>query len=224
MYEVNWTDVVVAHDQHPHYASTAYAFESPARERVAVQHHRAHIASMLAERGALDTRLRGAAFDGIGCGDDGKIWGGEFLVGSVSEGFCRVASLRPYALAVATRRHGGRFRRRLGSFFDDDEQPDLAPAPFNFPKRYDQALRLARGGFRTFTSIIEARNVHFLHVAQPCLPASGRVFSPRCVNGGSRHDLRDYDEMNEAYRGRVGDNPPVHDRRLLRGNPGRFAG
>ena len=68
---------------------------------------------------------------------------------------------------------------------------------------------LWRRGFRTFTSIIEARNVHFLHVAQPCLPASGRVFSPRCVNGGSRHDLRDYDEMNEAYRGRVGDNPPV---------------
>ena len=128
MYKVNWTDVVVAHDQHPHYASTAYAFESPARERVAVQHHRAHIASMLAERGALDTRLIGAVFDGIGYGDDGKIWAASSSL---------VAYLRVFAVSrLCVRTHwlaaARLFRRRLGSFFDDDEQPDLAHGAIQF--------------------------------------------------------------------------------------------
>ncbi len=76
MYELNPEHVVIAHDLHPDYASTLCAMERPAKGRVAVQHHRAHVASVLAERGALDTRVVGVAFDGTGYGDDGTIWGG----------------------------------------------------------------------------------------------------------------------------------------------------
>ena len=48
-----------------------------------MQHHRAHLASVLAERGAWDETVVGVSLDGTGYGDDGTIWGGEIFVGSV---------------------------------------------------------------------------------------------------------------------------------------------
>ena len=58
MYEVSWDDVLVVHDSHPQYASTSHAIGLPARQRLAVQHHRAHIASVLAEHGEWDETSR----------------------------------------------------------------------------------------------------------------------------------------------------------------------
>ena len=91
-------ELLVVHDAHPQYASTLHAAELPAAEKRAVQHHRAHIASVLAERGAWDERVIGVSFDGTGYGDDGTIWGGEIFAGSVRAGFERVAHLRAAAL------------------------------------------------------------------------------------------------------------------------------
>ncbi|MEA2638288.1 MAG: hydrogenase maturation protein HypF, partial [Chloroflexota bacterium] len=71
----------VAADLHPDYASTRLAeswWDRGARE-VRVQHHHAHIASVLAEHG-LRGNVLGVAFDGTGLGPDQSIWGGEFLV------------------------------------------------------------------------------------------------------------------------------------------------
>ncbi len=64
----------------------------------AVQHHRAHVASVLAERGAWDKRVIGVSFDGTGYGDDGTIWGGEIFAGSIPGGFERVSHLRTAVL------------------------------------------------------------------------------------------------------------------------------
>jgi hydrogenase maturation protein HypF len=69
---------LVAHDLHPDYLSTQYA-ERTGLPIVGVQHHHAHIASCLADNGCNDTVL-GLAFDGMGLGDDGTIWGGEWLL------------------------------------------------------------------------------------------------------------------------------------------------
>jgi len=78
-------------DSHPDYISTAYSRErDPAPIRV--QHHRAHIASCLAENGFADDVV-GVALDGTGFGDDGTIWGGEFFVGSLEGNLVRAAHL-----------------------------------------------------------------------------------------------------------------------------------
>ena len=82
------TPEVVAHDLHPAYRSTIYAQSLEGVERVAVQHHHAHIASCLADNG-LDRPVIGVAWDGSGYGVDGHGWGGEFLVADLA-GFERV--------------------------------------------------------------------------------------------------------------------------------------
>ncbi|WP_239334274.1 carbamoyltransferase HypF [Frankia sp. CiP3] len=79
------TPRVIVHDPHPGYLSTQYALSSRyammsgARPRVAVQHHHAHVASCAAEHGVTG-RFIGVAYDGLGLGDDGTLWGGEVLV------------------------------------------------------------------------------------------------------------------------------------------------
>lgn len=72
---------VIAHDLHPDYASTVYARDlaTSGRRTCAVQHHHAHIAACMAENGITEPVI-GVAFDGSGLGDDGHVWGGEFLV------------------------------------------------------------------------------------------------------------------------------------------------
>jgi hydrogenase maturation protein HypF len=88
---------VVAHDLHPRYTSTRLALAMDGVERVAVQHHHAHVASCMAENG-LDDAVIGVAFDGTGYGTDGKIWGGEFLLARY-DGFERYAHLAYFPLA-----------------------------------------------------------------------------------------------------------------------------
>lgn len=77
----------VAYDFHPEYAGTKYAL-TLAIPQIGVQHHHAHIASVLAEHG-LTEKVIGVAFDGTGYGMDGKLWGGEFLVADCAN-FIRV--------------------------------------------------------------------------------------------------------------------------------------
>jgi hydrogenase maturation protein HypF len=79
----------VAHDLHPGYLSTQWAFRHfPENRRIAVQHHHAHVASAAAEAG-LTGEFIGVAFDGLGMGDDGTFWGGEVLVATLA-GYRRV--------------------------------------------------------------------------------------------------------------------------------------
>ena len=95
----------LACDMHPSYLSSQWAREQARKHNlplIEVQHHHAHIASVMAEaiaagRLAPDARVLGIAFDGTGAGTDGTIWGGEFLVAHLAD-FERVAHLRTWAL------------------------------------------------------------------------------------------------------------------------------
>jgi hydrogenase maturation protein HypF len=82
---------VVAHDLHPEYLSTKYALDLDGVELEGVQHHHAHVAACLADNDEPGPVI-GVAFDGLGFGPDGTIWGGELLVADL-EGFRRAGHL-----------------------------------------------------------------------------------------------------------------------------------
>jgi hydrogenase maturation protein HypF len=86
-------------DLHPGYRSHRWARAHAAgRPLTLVQHHHAHVASTLADRGHDGTRpVLGVAFDGTGYGDDGAVWGGEFLVADY-RAYSRLAHLGYVAL------------------------------------------------------------------------------------------------------------------------------
>jgi hydrogenase maturation protein HypF len=73
------TPTVVVHDLHPAYYSTRYARGRAGVRLLAVQHHHAHIASVMAEH-KLSEPVIGLAMDGTGYGTDGRSWGSEFLL------------------------------------------------------------------------------------------------------------------------------------------------
>ncbi len=152
MYDVGWNDLLVAHDAHPQYRSTTYSLDLTAQGRYSVQHHRAHIASVLAERGEWDKRVLGVSFDGTGYGDDGSIWGGEFFAGSIKQGFERVAHLRPASLPGGDAAAQHPVQAAAGFLVQVEGLPDLMAPPFNFPLRYRQALELVEKGVRSFAT------------------------------------------------------------------------
>jgi hydrogenase maturation protein HypF len=91
---------LVAYDLHPEYLSTKYALELKGVEFVGVQHHHAHIAACLADNGAQGPAI-GVAFDGLGFGLDGTIWGGEFLIAELAK-FERVGHLEAVPMPGGT--------------------------------------------------------------------------------------------------------------------------
>lgn len=152
MYEIDSDQLLLVHDAHPQYLSTIHAAELHASEKCAVQHHRAHIASVLAERGAFDKRVIGVSFDGTGYGDDGTIWGGELVAGSVREGFDRVAHLRVAALPGGDAAASFPVQAAAGFLAQLSDLPDMTAPPFSFPSRYLDALRLVRAKVRAFST------------------------------------------------------------------------
>jgi hydrogenase maturation protein HypF len=74
---------IIAYDLHPDYLSTRYALEQKGPKLIGVQHHFAHMVGCMAEHG-LKEKVIGLSLDGSGYGLDGRIWGGEVLVGDLS--------------------------------------------------------------------------------------------------------------------------------------------
>ncbi len=93
----------VVADLHPGYLSTAWARQFAAARAIPLvqaQHHEAHVAALIAERGGLDAvadGFIGVCFDGTGYGHDGTIWGGEFFVAEGGR-LRRAAHLAPFPL------------------------------------------------------------------------------------------------------------------------------
>jgi len=152
MYEVSWDELVIVHDCHPQYASTIHALELSAGRTRSIQHHRAHVASVLAERGEWHKRVAGVSFDGTGYGDDGSIWGGEIFVGGVAEGFRRVAHLRSATLAGGDAAAQNPIQAAAGFLAQVEDLADVTLPPFSFPKRYRDSLELVQKNVRCFAT------------------------------------------------------------------------
>lgn len=89
-------------DLHPEYLSGKLAREKALKEDlplVETQHHHAHIAACMAENGAAlgDFPVIGAALDGLGFGEDGTFWGGEFMIADYVS-YKRLATFKPVAM------------------------------------------------------------------------------------------------------------------------------
>jgi hydrogenase maturation protein HypF len=118
----------VAHDLHPGYLSTRYAMDTvPAERRIPVQHHHAHVAACAAENG-VDGPFLGVAYDGLGLGDDGTLWGGEILLASYT-GYRRLGRFSTAPLPggeAAIRRPA---RMALGYLYGAEFPVPAGPAP-----------------------------------------------------------------------------------------------
>ncbi len=101
VYEIDISEAIFVADKHPNYSSRVLAERWSSEygaELITVQHHYAHIVSVMAEKKlSLGSRVIGIAIDGLGYGDDKNIWGGEIL--SVSyNGYTRVGHLEYHAM------------------------------------------------------------------------------------------------------------------------------
>jgi hydrogenase maturation protein HypF len=88
--------IAIAYDLHPNYLASRYAIDRATSEGLhsfGIQHHHAHIAACMVENSiASDRPIIGVAFDGTGFGEDGAIWGGEFMLADY-QGYKRVCHL-----------------------------------------------------------------------------------------------------------------------------------
>ena len=145
---------LVVHDRHPDYLSTQYAQTWPREQRMAIQHHHAHIASCAAEHGVTEPVL-GVAYDGLCLGDDGTLWGGEVLLADLIS-YRRVARFGRAPLpggAAAVRKP---LRMALGYLFAGEDLGGRRPSRHllsEFCSRLDErersigtVVRLARTG------------------------------------------------------------------------------
>ncbi len=143
---------VLAHDLHPDYASTrmarSYAKEHPGTALFGVQHHHAHLASVLAEHGLA--RAVGFVFDGAGYGSDGESWGGELLYGSAAEAK-RLGRLRPLRLPGGDASIRAPWKIGLAAVFEACGE-EAARARFGAYPEAEAVLRLTRRGMAAHSS------------------------------------------------------------------------
>lgn len=169
---------VVAHDLHPEYLSTKLALEREGVRTEGVQHHHAHAVACLAEHGETGPALA-VCFDGLGYGDDGALWGGEFLVAD-AVGFARRGRFRPVAMpggAAAMREPW----RMAAAYLDAAGIPEADPALAGRNRdRWGAILQLARSG-----------------VGSPASSSVGRLFDAAAALLGVR-DVASYEGQAAA--------------------------
>jgi hydrogenase maturation protein HypF len=195
--EIRGEPVRLAADLHPGYQTRSWAERHVGdRPLDLVQHHHAHVVSLLAEHGRIGEPIVGVSFDGTGYGCDETIWGGEILtLGTDSHRFVRAGHLLPVPLPGGDAAVRNPWRMALSQLWmaDIDWTPDLAPVAAATPDE----LRLTRSQLESGTG---------------CVPCSsmGRLFDAVASLLGVRHRI-DYEGQAaielEALAQSASDNP-----------------
>jgi len=162
----------VAADLHPDYRSSRFA-ETSGLPVVKVQHHYAHVLSCMAEN-ELTGAVLGMAWDGTGLGDDGTIWGGEFLVVG-PEGYTRAAHLRTFRLLGNDRAVKEPRRSAVGVLHEIFGNGLMKQEDLRSLKSFSRAERT------TLHSILTSG------VNSPVTSSMGRLFDAVCSILGIRH-------------------------------------
>ncbi|GAA4544037.1 carbamoyltransferase HypF [Mycobacterium paraffinicum] len=169
----------LAADLHPGYHTRSWAERrADGRPLDLIQHHHAHVVSLLAEHGRIGEPVIGVSFDGTGYGCDQTIWGGEILrLGRDSQRFVRAGHLLGVPLPGGDAAVRNPWRMALSQLWSAgiDWTPDLAPVAAATPDE----LRLTRSQLETGTG---------------CVPCSsmGRLFDAVASLLGVRHRI-DYE-------------------------------
>lgn len=177
--EIRGAPTRLAADLHPGYHTRSWAERhAGSRPLDLVQHHHAHVVSLLAEHGRIGEPIVGVAFDGTGYGWDETIWGGEILaLGTRSHRFVRAGHLLPVPLPGGDAAVRNPWRMALSQLWMADIvwTPDLAPVA----AATDDELRLTRSQLETGAG---------------CVPCSsmGRLFDAVASLLGVRHRI-DYE-------------------------------
>ncbi len=195
--EIRGAAVRLAADLHPEYHTRGWA-ERHAGDRPLdlVQHHHAHVVSLLAEHGRVGEPIVGVSFDGTGYGCDQTIWGGEILkLGRDSHRFVRVGHLLPVPLPGGDAAVRNPWRMALSQLWmaDIDWTPDLAPVA----ARSADELRLIRSQLESGTGCVQCSSM-------------GRLFDAVASLLGVRHRI-DYEGQAaielEVLADTMGDTP-----------------
>lgn len=177
--EIRGRPVRLAADLHPGYQTRTWA-ERHAHDRPLdlIQHHHAHVASLLAEQHRLGEPIVGVSFDGTGYGCDATIWGGEILrLGADSHRFSRAAHLLAVPLPGGDAAVKNPWRMALAQLWAAgvDWTPDLAPVSAASPAE----VRLIRSQLDNNVGVV------------PC-SSMGRLFDAVASLLGVRHRI-DYE-------------------------------
>ena len=171
----------IAYDLHPDYLASRYAIERSQCENIrsfGVQHHHAHIAACMVENGFNgDEPALGVAFDGTGYGEDGRIWGGEFLLADFTSSK-RLAHLRYVPLPGGDQATKEPWRIAL-AWLDQCEiewSPDLPPVQYAREKAHPSALQALRSLLST-------------GVNAPLTSSMGRLFDAAAALAGVKQTV-----------------------------------
>ncbi|MFI6992190.1 carbamoyltransferase HypF [Nonomuraea wenchangensis] len=193
---------VVAHDLHPEYLSTAYARDREGVDLIGVQHHHAHIASCLAEHGHGGPVI-GVAFDGLGLGEDGTLWGGELLVADLVS-FRRAGHLEavPMPGGAAAVRQPWRMAAAWLDRIHGDALPGL-PVAERHREQWPVVVRMARAGLNS-----------------PLTSSAGRLFDAVAAIAGVRDVIGHEGQAAAELEARVDPGERgAYPARLIEGEP-----
>ncbi|MDD2189601.1 MAG: carbamoyltransferase HypF [Eubacteriales bacterium] len=151
---------LIVSDLHPLYFTTKYAEQYAKKheiELLKVQHHHAHVASVMAEHDLNETVI-GVSFDGTGYGSDGAVWGGEFLVCSGME-FTRAAHLEYISMIGGDSSIKEGWKSALSYVHHYRKQNELMGTQYDLKEPEDQRWPAVKAGLENHINTIESSSM-----------------------------------------------------------------